>query len=88
MKKTRKIGDVFGFWKFLIVLSIMLNVVNFYFISGLYTGINSNDSNVPLSSTAGGGMTGYFVLGSSSFISLILLIAVVSAYLVFRKRTV
>ena len=82
MKRSRKLKDKFVFWEFLIMLSIVLNIINFYFISGLYT--NGENLKTPLSNTVIGSATGYFVFGNLSLVAFITIVATI-AYFIFRK---
>ncbi|MBI2543104.1 MAG: hypothetical protein HYW24_02885 [Candidatus Aenigmarchaeota archaeon] len=84
MKRKAKTKDEFGFWKFLIVLSVALNAVNFYYVNGLYNVINK-DVIIPLSNTAVGDITGYFVYGYSPWFSLVLMAVILAGYFIFRK---
>ena len=83
-RNKRKPEDDFNFWKFLIVLSVMLNAVNFYFVSGLYN-VSNKDFSIPLSNTAIGNITGYFVFGYSPLTVLASVIVIISIYVILRK---
>lgn len=84
MKKMKRSKDDFDLWKFLILFSIVLNIVNFYFVSGLYNTFN-DDFSIPLSNTAIGNITGYFVFGYSPLTVFVILVFVVSLYIILRK---
>ena len=73
------------FWKFLIVFSVVLNALNFYFIVGLYNVADSGSSDVFVSNTALGNFTGYFVLGSPALAGLLFIIVMIAGYFVFRR---
>ncbi len=74
-----------NFWKFLIVFSIVLNAINFYFVSGLYDILSGESLDIPVSNTAGG-LTGYFALGQSQMMGMIVILIILAVgYLVFKN---
>ncbi len=84
-RKRKKSEQGLDFWKFMVIVMLVLNVVNFYFISGVYNILNAEEFNVPLSNTAIGNFTGYLVFGYSPSVALAFLLAVLLIYIAYKN---